>query len=273
MRPNKSPAWMSIVTLVAISGCSSEEPSEPVVRPVISIEVADVDSFRRSTFPGRAKAREEVDLAFEVPGRLVERPVKVGDRLEEGDVVARLDARDYQSALDQALALQGQARSYLDRVEKAATSGAVSRQEVDDARARSDAADAQVRIRRKAVEDTTLVAPFAGTVASTYVENFQNVLAKQTIARLLDASRIEMVVSVPEGLISLASLAYDIEVEFDAYPGRKIPGGDLRDRQRGLPSHPHLPRHRGARPARGHGDQARHGGQADRPGGSSGRRT
>ena len=51
----------------------------------------------------------------------------------------------------------------------------------------------------------------------------QNVRAKQAIVRLLDASRIEMEVSVPESLISLAPAAYDIRVEFDAYPGRIVP--------------------------------------------------
>jgi RND family efflux transporter MFP subunit len=106
---------------------------------------------------------------------------------------------------------------------KASKSGAVSLQEVTDARAQAEAADAEVRIRRKALEDTTLVAPFEGRVASTYVENFQNILAKQPIVRLLDISRIKMEVSVPESLISLVPVAYDIQVEFDAYPDRSIP--------------------------------------------------
>jgi multidrug efflux pump subunit AcrA (membrane-fusion protein) len=48
-------------------------------------------------------------------------------------------------------------------------------------------------------------------------------VAKQTIIRLLDTSRIEMEISVPENLIALAPIAYGIEVEFDAHPGRKIP--------------------------------------------------
>jgi RND family efflux transporter MFP subunit len=203
--------------------CTSEEPAVEIVRPVISITVADVASFSESTLPGRAKAAQEANLAFEVPGKLIERPVDVGDTLQRGQVVARLDPRDFQNALDRALAAQTQARAYRDRVVEAGKTGAVSRQEVTDAKAQAAAAEAEVRIRRKALEDTTLLAPFDGRVAATYVENFQNVRAKQAVVRLLDSSRIEMEVSVPESLISLVPIAYDIRVEFDAYPERKIP--------------------------------------------------
>jgi RND family efflux transporter MFP subunit len=99
----------------------------------------------------------------------------------------------------------------------------VSRQEVTNAEAQASAADAEVRIRRKALDDATLLAPFDGKVSATYVENFQNVRAKQAIVRLLDSSRIEMEVSVPESLISLAPVAYDVRVQFDAYPDRWLP--------------------------------------------------
>jgi RND family efflux transporter MFP subunit len=94
----------------------------------------------------------------------------------------------------------------------------------DDRRALLDVADGNLRQARKALADTRLVAPFAGTVSATYVENFQNVLAKQRVVRVVDTSRIEMEISVPESLIALVPLAYDIMIEFDNYPGRKIPG-------------------------------------------------
>lgn len=203
--------------------CSSEEPTVEVVRPVLSVTVADVDGFRESTLPGRAKAAQEADLAFEVSGKLIERPVDVGSKVLRGQVVAALDPRDFQNAMDRALALQAQAAAFRDRVAEAAKTGAVSAQDVTDSQARADAADAEVRIRRKALEDATLLAPFDGIVTATYFENFQNVLPKQAVVRLVDTTRIEMEVSVPESLIGLIPGAYDIQVEFDAYPGRKIP--------------------------------------------------
>jgi RND family efflux transporter MFP subunit len=104
----------------------------------------------------------------------------------------------------------------------AAKTGAVSRQDLDNARAAYDASDAQVRIREKAVEDTVMRAKFAGTIAATYVENFQNVNAKQPVLRLLDTSKVEMWVSIPESLIAFAEHVVDIRVRFDVFPGREI---------------------------------------------------
>jgi RND family efflux transporter MFP subunit len=223
MRSPKPDSFWTLASLSLALACSSGEPSGEIVRPVISITVADVASFRESTLPGRAKAAQEADLAFEVSGKLIERPVDVGTKLRRGQVVAVLDPRDFQNALDRALAVQTQAAAFRDRVLEAGKTGAVSAQDMTDATARADGADAEVRIRRKALEDATLLAPFDGIVTATYYENFQNVLPKQAVVRLVDTSRIEMQVSVPESLIGLVPGAYDVQVEFDAYPGRKIP--------------------------------------------------
>ena len=73
-----------------------------------------------------------------------------------------------------------------------------------------------------ALDDTVLRAPFAGYIAQTFVENFQNVRAKQPIVRLLDNSRIEMQISVPENLISLAPYVTEILCRFDAFPKRQF---------------------------------------------------
>jgi RND family efflux transporter MFP subunit len=186
--------------------------------------VADVASFSESTLPGRAKAAQEATLAFEVPGRLVERPVDVGDRVEAGQVLAQLDPRDYEARVVATRGAHKTAKVQYERAEALVKEEALAVSVRDDRRALLDVADGNLRQARKALADTRLVAPFAGTVSATYVENFQNVLAKQRVVRVVDTSRIEMEISVPESLIALAPLAYDITIEFDNYPGRKIPG-------------------------------------------------
>ena len=162
-------------------------------------------------------------MAFEVFGQLVERPANVGDVVRAGEVLARLDPRDFQNDLATAKAERDRARAHYSRVEIAARSGAISQQELTDAEARFRQADAQVAIREKALADTVLIAPFAGTIAATYVENFQNVRAKQEILRLLDTSKIEMIVNIPESLISSVPYVRDIRVRFDPFPDAEIP--------------------------------------------------
>jgi RND family efflux transporter MFP subunit len=74
------------------------------------------------------------------------------------------------------------------------------------------------------LEYATLKAPFDGTVAARYVDNFQTVQAKQPVVRLLDVSKIEVTIQVPESVISLVPQVKKAVCCFDAFPGRKFVG-------------------------------------------------
>ena len=54
------------------------------------------------------------------------------------------------------------------------------------------------------------------------MENFEDVQNKQAILRLLDDSKIEMIIDIPEHLIINAAYVKDAFVVFDAFPGREI---------------------------------------------------
>jgi RND family efflux transporter MFP subunit len=203
--------------------CGTEAPPPEVVRPVMATQVAYSDPFSERWFPGRAKATREANIAFEVPGRLIERPVEVGDVVEEGQLLAKLDPRDFVNSLKQARAIGDRTEAYRDRIALAAQSGAVSRQDLTDAEAEFEAAAAEVEIRAKALQDSELYAPFDGTVSSIPVENFENVQAKQVIMRVLDTSKIEMVIGIPESLISNTPYVKALRVRFAALPGREFP--------------------------------------------------
>ena len=213
---------MLLLPVVLFSACAQEQEQEEIVRPVRAIKIGDASAFFDRRFPGRAKAHNEVNIAFEVPGRLVQRPVNVGDQVKAGKLLAALDPRDFENALAQAKAAREQALAYRDRIAIAVRTGAVSRQDLTDAQARFDATDAEVKIRQKALEDSVIHAPFDGTVAAIYVENYENILAKEVIMRVLDTSKIEMIVDVPEGMIADARYVTETWVAFDAIPKREF---------------------------------------------------
>jgi RND family efflux transporter MFP subunit len=89
-----------IVVVFAAVGCGPGAEDPEVPRPVRAVKVADVVGLRSRTFPGRAEAVDEVDLSFRVSGQLIQLPVRVGDRVSEGDLMAALDPIDYRTALD-----------------------------------------------------------------------------------------------------------------------------------------------------------------------------
>jgi RND family efflux transporter MFP subunit len=214
-------AWLAAA--VCATACESETPQREIIRPVRAMQIAEAGALQERWFPGRATATQEANVAFEVPGRLVQRPVLVGDRVTKGQLLAKLDPRDFQNALDQARASAARARAFRDRIQEAVETRAVSRQDFDDAEAALRIAQAEVQIRQKALDDSELYAPFDGTVSAILVENFENVQAKQVIMRVLDTSKIEMVVNIPETLISHALFVKDVRVQYDAFPGLDFP--------------------------------------------------
>ncbi len=227
---------VSVSTLV-LAGCEEEVAPEIPVRPVISMMVGDVEHFRARTFPGRAKATQEVNVSFEVSGKMVERRANVGDAVKSGDVLAVLEADRYEAEVKRlkaersaAVAEMENADKQLARQEELLSKGFSPQAKVDELRAAARGARAKIAAFRAALDraeldlsHTMVTAPFDGTVSETFVENFQNVVAQQPILRVLDTAQIEMEVNVPEALIGLAPYTNEILVSFRTLPDVEIP--------------------------------------------------
>jgi RND family efflux transporter MFP subunit len=245
------------------------------------------------SFPGRVQSGRgrRADVSFRVPGTIVELPVKTDQAVAQGQLLARLDPRDFETRLAQAASAVVEARARLtamqagDRPEDvrilesqlaaeqarlreaeldltrtrnlldrgAATRDAFERatrafevaqattaaattalvraragarvEDIEGQRALIRRLEAQEREARDALADTRLTAPFAGIVARTLAETFQEVAPRQPIVSLRDASGLEVVADVPEfvmvqlGTRNVKSLA----AAFDFLPGRTFP--------------------------------------------------
>src|SRR5262249_18663231 len=91
---------------VLAAGCS-RGPSTQVdaARPVRTLVVAAGGETHSRFFPGKVEASRKVELAFQVPGLLVQFPVREGQRVAEGDIIAQLRQDEFQARVK---ALQGQ---------------------------------------------------------------------------------------------------------------------------------------------------------------------
>ncbi len=240
MNPKRvlSVSLILLLMTVVLAGCGEEQvPEKTVVRPVRAMKVDDSAAFQRRTFSGRAKATKELDLAFNVGGPLVKYPAKVGDEVEKGDLLARIDPAPFnaevkrtQAALDRAAATRRNAQLQRDRDKTLFDKGHVAKARLDQTEAQLSetiadvgAAEAVLGKARLDLRYTYLRAPFTGIVVQTYVENFENVQIKQPVIRIVDASRIEMIVNIPENLISLMPRVHDVIVAFDAFPDLEVP--------------------------------------------------
>ena len=210
------------------------------------------------------RPRIESALGFRVPGKIVERAVNVGDRIEVDQVIARLDETDLKLAENSARAAVASARSRRDVAKdnlerakvllpKAIISQAAydtRRNELDAAEAALDTAEAQLRQATNAVGYTTLKADKAGIVTAVTGEPGQVVSAGQAVVTLAEAGETEIALAVPEqdaGRLSDWPAGQDHAL---GGPARQRRRPHTRNRRPGRPGLAHLRRpHRRGRAA------------------------
>ena len=206
-RPTSRKVFASAILATALLGaCGKEETAQQddYVRSVKVVEIGSSVLERVYEFPGQIQAGQQLDLAFEVPGKLTAIKVKEGDMVKKGDLVATLDTRDYQASLNSAKATLEEAKLERDRNQRLFDQQAGSKESVEKSIRTVQTAQASFDKARKAFEDASLKAPFSGVVAKVFVDDFQNVSANQDIVVMQDTTTFEAVIDIPETLWVLA---------------------------------------------------------------------
>jgi len=142
--------WLTMALMTG--GCSKPVVNDPRLQsPRVEIFKAKAAGSNGRTFTGIVEARVQSDLGFRVGGKILERSVNVGERVQKGQILMRLDSVDLklsfaaqQANVEAARAKYTQARKDEARFAGLINSGAVSRQEYDHARAALDNAKAQL---------------------------------------------------------------------------------------------------------------------------------
>jgi RND family efflux transporter MFP subunit len=212
-------------------GCGAEDDAQPAnsdsfVRPAKLATAVSVLAAARREFPGTVEAAQHSALAFRVSGELVQLPVKAGDAVKKGQILAQLDQADYKNALSDRQAKYDLAKVQYDQIKALIEKQYASKTRLDEVRASLKAARSALSMAQDNLRYTTLTAPFDGVVARVDVENYQSVQAMNPILELQDASDVDIVFSVPEALLTKLNpeTARSIcgEVRFDARPDQRF---------------------------------------------------
>ena len=171
------PLWTCLVLTVIAGVLASGKPDSkvdvPEIRPVRTVTAAKGQAGETVVLTGHVQAEDEPAFAFRIVGRMIERPVNVGDRVEAGQVLAKLDPEnelnELRSAESTLVAAQGQltyARGDFERQRQLLANGHTPRARFDQsqnalqsAQSQVDDAEARLRIARDRVSWTTLEPP------------------------------------------------------------------------------------------------------------------
>lgn len=233
---NKSKAclWVTVMAvLFTLTACEKQNaPTEAVeiLRPVKYITVTAEEKGRSHRFSGTSKAGREASLSFKVGGTVREVIVKVGSRLNKGDLIARLDTTSFEleveksnASLAQSEAESRNAKSNNKRVRSLYENNNTTREALDVARATMESTRAKVRSAQKNLQltrlqlgYTRLTAREACTVSEVFVEVNENVQSGQNIIAVNCGRVNEVSIPVPESLIGNIKQDMPATLRFDA---------------------------------------------------------
>lgn len=215
------------ICLALLTGCSGEEvvEQEPVVRPAILHEIEAASDIQSVSLPAVIRANESVDITFQVGGLLSELPVTSGQDIAQGELIGRLDQRDFQNNVATAQAQFDTADSEYRRAERLVAENAISRSVYEQRKAQRDVTRAALDSALKNLEDATLRSPFAGIVARVQADQFQNVGPQEPIITLQTSEGARAEVQIPARLVATSGQITPQEtvVILDAAPDVRIP--------------------------------------------------
>jgi RND family efflux transporter MFP subunit len=206
-----------------LAGCGSPAPAQEALRPVRTAVVRYNGAQDTSRYFGAVQARHEVEQAFRVGGKVMERRVDVGQTVQEGDVLAMLEDVDYRLAeqatreqLAAAAARARQADSNWQRMQALKLDGSVSASDEEHAqselltsRAEAEAATRKLALASNQVKYTILRASSGGVVTNMQLEVGQVIAAGQPVVAIANEGEPEIVVDVPEaGLAAFKAASF-----------------------------------------------------------------
>lgn len=212
-------AVAALAPALMLAACQREtETAAPTARPVRTTTVEKREAGQPLTFTGRIAAEDEVNLAFRISGRVVENSSKLGDRVQSGQSIARLEPQNELNALRQAqaglAAAQGQltqARNHFERQQTLLAQGWTTRANYDvatqaqqTAQSQVDAAEAQLHTAHDLVSFTELKADAPGVITAVGPSAGEVVQAGQMIVRLARKDGRDAIFDVPAQLLRSA---------------------------------------------------------------------
>ena len=215
------------VSLLALAACApaTQPEAEIPARPTKTVTIEVSETLETLRLPAVIEASEQSVLTFQVAGQLTALPVVAGDEVQKGEVLARLDDRDFRNDSASAQAAFDQAQQEYDRAQALIESNAIAQAVVDQRLAERNIAKANLDITKKRLSDTVLRAPFAGTIAEVSVEPFETVSSASPIVTLQTEQVSQAVVQMPASVVIDAERIEGLKtwLELDAAPGREIP--------------------------------------------------
>ena len=227
--------------VVKIGAKAEQKKKEPPPLAFAATDIVRLAPHRLSVelaMPGTVQAFNQATVRSKLSAEVRRLPVREGDRVAAGQVIAEFDTAQLRNQLAERQATLESARATLAQTERTRASNAqlvkqsfISKNAFDTAddayRAQAaavQAAEAQLAQTQLLLSDAVVRAPIAGQVAKRYVQPGEKVAFDAPLLHIVDLSRLELQAQAPVADVARIAQGAEVEVEIEGLPGQPYRG-------------------------------------------------
>ena len=201
-----------------LCGCGSKAEKHGVSAanlPTVPVQVQTVENKSRmmtDEVVGTVRAKLRATLEARLSGRIAEMPVALGEKVQKGQVIARLDAAEVAARLDQAQASLEEADRDWKRVSALFAQQSATRAEYDASQARQQVAKAAVAEAKAMMSYVEITAPFDGVITKKWVDVGDLAAPGKPLIDVEDPSVLQFLADVPDALVDNLKLGGQLAV-------------------------------------------------------------
>ncbi|MEO6732031.1 MAG: efflux RND transporter periplasmic adaptor subunit [Ferruginibacter sp.] len=189
---------------------------------IAAVQIKRVD--KAIVLTGTFEARKTLPLTSEAQGSIIQLNIKEGDKVGQGQVIARIDPTAIQSNLSTAQASFNQALKDKDRYQRLLNVGAISQVKFEDITLNVENARANLTGIQQQMKYTIIRSPMSGIINEVKVERGSFATVGMQIGTVVDISKLKMVLKVGEEDVIKLRKAQQVTIQTAVYPEHDFKG-------------------------------------------------
>ena len=181
---------------------------------VLEVKILNSYSLTKQ-FPGKLLPVEQSKLSFEIPGKIKNIYVDVGDNVKEGQVLATLDDREAIARLNQVKASYELSKQVFERFQDLRKQGHISIQELDKAISDLTIAKSEYEFYEVKLEQTSLISPYDGVIQDRFLDSGTVINQGIPILEIIDSNYVEAHISMPVQYLNDMKIGNEYDFEID----------------------------------------------------------
>ncbi len=240
----KQDASLARDTAKPASAAKASGPVAPVPPTVMEVAPTDLgisetrEVRRELPLTGQLRPIRQAFVRAKVAGEVLEMQVKEGETVKSGQVLARINPAEYQARLDERMASLAGSKATWENNERTRKNNEellrkkfISQQAYDNTLANSSvaleqvkAAEANVALAKKSLDDTILRAPWSGMIAERSAQLGDRAAIDMKLLNLVDLSRLELEAAVPASEIPSVAVGQEVAFRVEGFSDRVFKG-------------------------------------------------